>query len=174
MKIKQKVLLILVLLMEEVCLQLSPEGNHVLDHSNFTRDSVPIVGSMYANVRWPYDLVLVVVTLRMKGTDDERSGFSGVYTVKSSKRYFGNAVVNEVWHIESILSAILLDMGNQCNILRREVICSVLGIFSVILTAAFWTFSSFLLDILMILTGCCYNSQPWENYRTQLPLRHLW
>ena len=42
-------------------------------------------------------------SLRMFGSDDEHSGLAGLYTVKSSKRYFGNAVVNEVWHIESIL-----------------------------------------------------------------------
>ena len=46
-------------------------------------------------------------------SDDERSGPAGVYTVKSSEKYFGYAVVNEVWHIESILNAILPDMGNQ-------------------------------------------------------------
>ena len=44
-------------------------------------------------------MVLVVVTLRMFGSDDEHSGLAGVYTVKSSERYFGFAVVNEVWHI---------------------------------------------------------------------------
>ena len=55
------------------------------------------------NVRWPYDLVLVVAILRMFRSDDECSGLAGVYTVKSSERYFGYAVVNEVWHIESIL-----------------------------------------------------------------------
>ena len=48
-------------------------------------------------------MVLVVATLRMFGSDDERSGLAGVYTVKSSERYFGYAVVNEVWHIELIL-----------------------------------------------------------------------
>ena len=51
------------------------------------------------NVRGPYDLVLVVATLGMFGSDDELSGLS----VKSSERYFRYAVVNEVWHIESIL-----------------------------------------------------------------------
>ena len=45
-KITQNVLLILVLLMKEGCLQLSPKGNHVLDHSNFTRDSVPIAETL--------------------------------------------------------------------------------------------------------------------------------
>ena len=40
---------------------------------------------------------------------------AGIYTVKSSERYFGYAVVNEVWHLESILLAVLLDMGNQCH-----------------------------------------------------------
>ena len=48
-------------------------------------------------------LVHVVATLRMFGSDDERSGLAGVYTVKSSERYFGYTVINEVWHIESIL-----------------------------------------------------------------------
>ena len=90
--------------MEEGCLQLSPKGNHVLDPSNFTRDSVPIAGSHYANVRWSYDLVLVVATLRMFGSDDECSGLASVYTIKSSERYFGYAVVNEVWHIVNFLS----------------------------------------------------------------------
>ena len=41
--------------------------------------------------------------LRMFGSDDGRSGLAGVYIVKSSERYFGYAVVNKVWHTESIL-----------------------------------------------------------------------
>ena len=57
-----------------------------------------LLGLWYTNVRWPYDLVLVVAMLRMFGSD-ECSGHAGVYTVKSSERYFGYAVVNEVWHI---------------------------------------------------------------------------
>ena len=73
----------------------------------------------------------------MFGSDGERSGLACVYTVKSSERYFGYSVTNEVWLIESILKAILLDIGNQCNILRRGVIFSFLGILSIILAAAF-------------------------------------
>ena len=84
--------------MEEGCLQLSPKGKHILYPLNFTRDSVPIAGSLVSN-----DLVLVVTTLRMFMSDDKCSGLAEVYTVKSSERYFGNAVVNEVWHIKSIL-----------------------------------------------------------------------
>ena len=38
------------------------------------------------------------------GSDDERSGLAGLYTVKSSERYFGYAVVNEVWHIVNFVS----------------------------------------------------------------------
>ena len=69
-------------------------------------------------------------------SDDECSGLADVYIVKGSERSIRYTVVNEVWHIESILYAILPDMGNQCNILRR-VVCSVLCILSVILVAAF-------------------------------------
>ena len=89
--------------MEEGCLQLPPKGKHVLGHSNFTRDSVPIAGSLVCDFSLPYDLVLVLATLRMFGSDDECSGLAGVYTVKSSERYFGYEVINAVWHIESIL-----------------------------------------------------------------------
>ena len=42
-------------------------------------------------------------TLRIFVSDDECSGLAGVHTVKSSERYYGYAVVNEVSHIESIL-----------------------------------------------------------------------
>ena len=44
-----------------------------------------------------------MTTLRMFGSDDERSDLADVYTVKSFERYFVYAVVNEVWHIKSIL-----------------------------------------------------------------------
>ena len=37
----------------------------------------------------------------MFGSDDECSGFAGVYTVKSFKRCFGYAVVTEVYGIQS-------------------------------------------------------------------------
>ena len=43
-KTTTKVLNILVLLMEEGCHQLYTKGNHVLDPSNFTRDSDPMTG----------------------------------------------------------------------------------------------------------------------------------
>ena len=36
------------------------------------------------------------------GSDDERNGLAGVYTFKSSDRHFEYAVVNAVWHRESI------------------------------------------------------------------------
>ena len=41
--------------------------------------------------------------LRMFGFDDERSGLADEYALKSFKRYFGYALVNEVWHIQTIL-----------------------------------------------------------------------
>ena len=75
--------------------------------------------------------------LRIFGSDDECSGLAGVYTFKSSDRYFGYAVVNAVWHRESTLYAIPLGIGSQCNILRRGVVCSVLGILSVMRAAVF-------------------------------------
>ena len=62
-----------------------------------------LMGPWYANARCPYDLVLAAATLRIFGSDDERSGHAGVYTFNSSDRYFGYAVVNAVWHRESIL-----------------------------------------------------------------------
>ena len=61
------------------------------------------MGPWYANAHCPYDLVLVVATLRIFGSDDERSSLAGVYTFNSSDRYFRYAVVNEVWHRESVL-----------------------------------------------------------------------
>ena len=62
----------------------------------------PLLGPWYANVCWPYDLVLVVAMLMMFSSDNECSGLAGVYTVKSSERYFGYSVVNEVFYIEAI------------------------------------------------------------------------
>ena len=62
-----------------------------------------LMGPWYANARSPYDLVLATAMLRMCGSDDERSGLDGVYTFKSSDRYFVYAVVSAVWHEESIL-----------------------------------------------------------------------
>ena len=60
-----------------------------------------LMGPWYANARCPYDLVLAAATLRIFGSDDERSGLIGVYTFNSSDRYFGYAVVNAVWHSQS-------------------------------------------------------------------------
>ena len=89
--------------MEERCLQLSPKDKHVLDPSNFTRDCSNCWVHPDMQMFTDYDLVFVVAKLRMFESDVERRGLAGVYTVKSSERYFGYAVVNEVWHIESIL-----------------------------------------------------------------------
>ena len=89
------------------------------------------------NSSCPYDFILAAAMLRIFGSNDERSGLAGVYTFKSSDRYFGYAVINAVWHRESVLLAILLGIGRQCNILRRGVVCSVLGILSVIRASAF-------------------------------------
>ena len=61
-----------------------------------------LMGSWYTNAHCPYDLVLAVAMLRIFGSEDERSGLAGVCTFKSSDRYFGYAVVNAVWHRESI------------------------------------------------------------------------
>ena len=62
-----------------------------------------LMGPWYANARSPYDLVLVVAMVSMLGSDVDISGLAGVYTFKSSDRYFGYAVVNAVWHKDSIL-----------------------------------------------------------------------
>ena len=62
-----------------------------------------LMGPWYANARSPYDLVLAVPMVNTFGSDDDLSGHAGVYTFKSSDRYFGYAVVNAVWHKESIL-----------------------------------------------------------------------
>ena len=67
------------------------------------RDSSGREGPWNPNARCPYDLVLATATQRILGSDDERSGLAGVYTFKSSDRYFGYAIVNAVWHTESIL-----------------------------------------------------------------------
>ena len=63
------------------------------------------MGPWYTNARspYPYDLVLAVPMVNMFGSDDDLSGRAGVYTFKSSARYFGYAVVSAVWHKESIL-----------------------------------------------------------------------
>ena len=98
-----------------------------------------LMGPWYSNACCPYDLVLAEATLKIFGFNNECSGLAGVYTFKSFDRYFGYAVVNAVWHRESILQAILLGIGSQCNFLRRGVVCSVLGILSVIRAAVFWT-----------------------------------
>ena len=75
--------------------------------------------------------------LRIFGSNDERSGLAGVYTFNSSDRYFEYAVVKIVRHREAIVYAILLDIGSQCSILRRGIVCSDLGILSVIHAAVF-------------------------------------
>ena len=62
-----------------------------------------LMGPWYTNARSPYDLVLAVLMVNMFGSDDDLSGRAGVYTFKSSDRYFGYAVVSAVWHKESIL-----------------------------------------------------------------------
>ena len=49
-----------------------------------------------------YALVLAVAMINMFGSDDDLRGRAGVYTFKSSDRYFGYAVVNAVWHRESV------------------------------------------------------------------------
>ena len=51
--------------------------------------------------------VLAAAMLRIFGSNDECSGLAGVYTFNSYYRYyiyryFGYAVVNAVWHRESI------------------------------------------------------------------------
>ena len=70
-------------------------------NSNAAKDPVPVDGSLVA--RCPYDFVLAAAMLRIFGSNDERSGLAGVYTFKSSDRYFGYAVVNAVCHRGSIL-----------------------------------------------------------------------
>ena len=69
--------------------------------SNAATDPVPVDGSLVGNARCPYDLVLAAAMLRIFGSNDERSGLTGVYTFNSSDRYFGYAVVSAVWHRES-------------------------------------------------------------------------
>ena len=71
--------------------------------SNAARDPVPVDGFLIGNARCPYDFVLAFLMLRIFGSNDERSGLAGVYTFNSSDRYFGYAVVNAVWHRESVL-----------------------------------------------------------------------
>ena len=61
------------------------------------------MGAWYANARSLHNLVLAVVMSSMFESDDDLSGRAGVYTFKSSDRYFGYAVVSAVWHRESIL-----------------------------------------------------------------------
>ena len=61
------------------------------------------MGPWYANACCRYNFVLAAAMLRIFGSNDERSGLAGVYTFNSSDRYFASAVVNAVWHRESIL-----------------------------------------------------------------------
>ena len=96
-----------------------------------------LMGLWQANAHCPYDFVLAAAMLMLFGSKDERSGLAGVYTFNSSDRYFGYAVVNAVQHSESVLLTILMGIGIQCNILRRGVVCSVLGILSVICATVF-------------------------------------
>ena len=62
-----------------------------------------LMGPWWANASCPYDFDLAAAMLRIFGSNDERSGLAGVFTFKSSDRYFGYAVVNAVWYRESIL-----------------------------------------------------------------------
>ena len=71
--------------------------------SNAARDPVPVDGSLVGKCPCLYDFVLAAAMLRIFGSNDVRSGLAGVYTFNSSDRYFGYAVVNAVWHSESIL-----------------------------------------------------------------------
>ena len=71
--------------------------------SNAARDPVPVDGSLVHKSRCLYDFVLAATMLRIFGYNDERSGLALIYTLNSSDRYFGYAVVNAVWHRESIL-----------------------------------------------------------------------
>ena len=71
--------------------------------SNAARDPVPVDGSLVRKCSMPFDFVLAAAMLRIFGSNDERSGLAGVYTFNSSDRDFGYAVVNAVWHRESIL-----------------------------------------------------------------------
>ena len=61
-----------------------------------------LMGSWYTNARSPYYLVLAVPMVNVFGSDDDLNDRAGVYTFKRSDRYFGYAVVNAVWHKESI------------------------------------------------------------------------
>ena len=56
-----------------------------------------LMGPWYTNARSPYDLVLAVPMVNMFGSDDDLSGHAGVYTFKSSDRYFGYVIVKAVW-----------------------------------------------------------------------------
>ena len=62
-----------------------------------------LMGPWYTNARCPYDFGPHCGNAKDIGSDNERSGLAGVYTFNSSDRYFGYAVVNAVWHRESLL-----------------------------------------------------------------------
>ena len=67
--------------------------------SNAAMDPVPVDRSLVGK----YDCILAAAMLRIFGSNDEHSGLAGVHTFNSSDIYFGYAVVNAVWHRESIL-----------------------------------------------------------------------
>ena len=64
--------------------------------SGSPKDPVPVDGSLVRKCSLSIRLVLAVATPMVCGSDDERSDLAGVYTFKSSDRYFGYAVVNAV------------------------------------------------------------------------------
>ena len=68
--------------------------------SNAARDP-PVDGSLVG--KCSLSICLAAAMLSIFESNDEHSGLAGVYTFKSSDRYFGYAVVNAVWHTESIL-----------------------------------------------------------------------
>ena len=57
-----------------------------------------LMGPWYTKAHSQYDLVLAVPMVNMFVSDNDLSGRAGVYTFKSSDRYFGYVVVNAVWH----------------------------------------------------------------------------
>ena len=69
------------------------------NNSNATRDPVDDDdGSLVCKCSLSVWLGLAAAMLRMFGSDNECSGLAGVYTFKSSDRYFGYAAVIAVWH----------------------------------------------------------------------------
>ena len=72
-------------------------------NSKAARDTVPVDGSLVGKCSLSICFVLAAAMMRIFGSNDESSGLAGVYTFNISDRYFGYAVVNAVWHRESIL-----------------------------------------------------------------------